>query len=488
MALAEDPRTDPWLIEGFDPGRPVPVPGTAGARVVELATAHEASRIALIDTLRDFEANDRYADDGYRSVYSWLRDHTDLTRGDVARLIDTARFLSRHDHAERALRSATLALAKASALARVDTEARRDLMVRDLPALISAVAPLDVDAACRVIAQWARLADNEVGSEPDDAKARQHLHASRTLSGMVVIDGLLDAETGSLVLAALDALDHPDSLDDGIPVRSRSQRNAENLGEMARRSLASDGHLDPDRTVNVVIDADLIPHDSHNPTRCAHNQSPDGFDFDDEPTKPSPTATDHVPDDHVPDDEIIDLRDRAAASNRPSGSGAASCPPTDSPPTDSPPTDSAERPSAVDLSDLMAILTGRSAIVGHGPVNPRTIGRLLCDNWISRVVLGPKSTVLDLGRRARLFTPAQRRAIVVRDQHCRFGTCDAPPERCHVHHLDYWEHGGTTDIDNGRLYCHRHHHLVHEGGWTIHRAPDGTLWATHPNHPHPIRC
>jgi hypothetical protein len=432
---------DPWLIEGFDPGRPVPVAGTVGASVVDLAVAREAAEIELIGVLRGFEANDLHADDGYRSVYSWIRDHTDLSRGDAARLLDTARFLDRHDHADASVTSGKLVAAKASALARVDTAARRDLMIRDLAALISAVAPLDVDAAARVIAQWARLADNEVGLEPDDAKARQRLHASRTLNGMVRLDGLLDAETGSIVLAALEALDHPDPIIDGVPVRTRSQRNAENLGEMARRSLASDGHLDPDRTVNVVVDADLIPHDTHDDSGCDHGAAPtanDTFDFDSEP---------HTADHPGDEDDLIDVRDG----------------------------DDDRRDGDAEPSELIRTLTGRCEIVGHGPANPHTVARLMCDNWISRVVLSPTGVLLDLGRRQRLFNASQRRAIAIRDGHCVFGNCDAPPERCDTHHLDPWEHGGHTNLENGCLLCRRHHHLVHEGGWQITINPDRSL-------------
>ena len=136
----------------------------------------------------------------------------------------------------------------------------------------------------------------------------------------------------------------------------------------------------------------------------------------------------------------------------------------------------------------MRTLVGRSAIIGHGSVHPKTVGRLLCGSWISRVVMDSKGVVLDLGRRQRLFNAAQRRAIIIRDEVCAWGNCTVPAERCHIHHENYWEHGGATDLDNGRPYCSRHHHCLHEGGWTVRRSPDGTRWATHPDRPHPIRC
>ena len=35
--------------------------------------------------------------------------------------------------------------------------------------------------------------------------------------------------------------------------------------------------------------------------------------------------------------------------------------------------------------------------------------------------------------------------------------------------------GGTTDLDNLILLCHRHHWMVHEGNWQIVRGDDGRM-------------
>jgi hypothetical protein len=39
----------------------------------------------------------------------------------------------------------------------------------------------------------------------------------------------------------------------------------------------------------------------------------------------------------------------------------------------------------------------------------------------------------------------------------------------------HWGRGGTTDLDNLVLLCHRHHWMVHEGGWQLVKNNDGTL-------------
>jgi hypothetical protein len=114
-----------------------------------------------------------------------------------------------------------------------------------------------------------------------------------------------------------------------------------------------------------------------------------------------------------------------------------------------------------------------------GTITPETARRLACDAGVSRVIVGPESEPLDVGRTHRMFTPAQRRALAIRDKGCRFPHCDRPPDWCDGHHLRHWVDGGETSLANAVLLCRRHHVLVHEGGYrigsdlTFHR-PDGT--------------
>lgn len=48
------------------------------------------------------------------------------------------------------------------------------------------------------------------------------------------------------------------------------------------------------------------------------------------------------------------------------------------------------------------------------------------------------------------------------------------------HHIKHWASGGATDLDNLVLVCHRHHWLVHEGGWKLVRGVDGLLMSVAP--------
>lgn len=54
------------------------------------------------------------------------------------------------------------------------------------------------------------------------------------------------------------------------------------------------------------------------------------------------------------------------------------------------------------------------------------------------------------------------------------------PAWCQVHHIRHWARGGATDLSNLVLVCH-HHHLLHEGGWTMQgdaELPDGLVVRT----------
>ncbi len=80
------------------------------------------------------------------------------------------------------------------------------------------------------------------------------------------------------------------------------------------------------------------------------------------------------------------------------------------------------------------------------------------------VVLGGEGEILDWGREKRLFTRAQRLALVERDGGCVM--CGLPPQLTRAHHLRWWQRdGGSTDLDNGVLLCDSCHRRIHDNEW-----------------------
>jgi hypothetical protein len=63
--------------------------------------------------------------------------------------------------------------------------------------------------------------------------------------------------------------------------------------------------------------------------------------------------------------------------------------------------------------------------------------------------------------------------MAVRDMTCRAEGCDAPADWCEAHHLDPWEAGGRTDIDDGVLLCSHHHHRIHDTRYLVERLANG---------------
>ena len=131
-------------------------------------------------------------------------------------------------------------------------------------------------------------------------------------------------------------------------------------------------------------------------------------------------------------------------------------------------------------ADLTA---ARSDVRGIGPIAPETIRRFACDSAVGRIIMRGKSEILDLGRRVRVPTPAQRRALAVRDGGCAVHGCDAPADWCDAHHETHWIHGGGTDIGNLHLLCKRHHIACHEGGGTLERDEHGRVTVRPPPPP-----
>lgn len=129
----------------------------------------------------------------------------------------------------------------------------------------------------------------------------------------------------------------------------------------------------------------------------------------------------------------------------------------------------------VGLDQLRASLEAAGvALSGDEPMTVSQARRLACTSSILPAVLGGGSQVLDLGRARRLFTPAQRKALAIRDVRCRAEGCDIPAAWCEAHHAgDPWSHGGRTDLADGVLLCSHHHHRAHDVRYATTRLPDG---------------
>jgi hypothetical protein len=135
-------------------------------------------------------------------------------------------------------------------------------------------------------------------------------------------------------------------------------------------------------------------------------------------------------------------------------------------------------PTPQGLEILRHAIIGKAVDLVSGPGG---LASFLRTRQLGARLAGP-SLPLDVGHSADI-PAAIRRAVILRDQHCRWaGGCDQPASACEVHHVTHLADGGTTSVDGCALYCFFHHHVaIHQWGWTVTLHPDGTTTARSPD-------
>ena len=117
------------------------------------------------------------------------------------------------------------------------------------------------------------------------------------------------------------------------------------------------------------------------------------------------------------------------------------------------------------------------------PLPPSVIDRLSGDSSLFGLVLSAKGVPIWKGRNIRRATEAQFQALIALYGGCA-GCDETDVLRIQAHHKDPFALGGTTDLDNLVPLCWTCHHNVHDHGWTITRAPDGTNTIAPPERTH----
>jgi hypothetical protein len=363
--------------------------GALGELMVELSRQRDRLEAVYHRLVAEHDRRRAWRGDGARSEQAWLRQRCRLSAGEAASRTEIARRLT-------ALPATTAALAEGritAGHARVAAAALRDLPREAAVGLDRLVAErageVDPGRLRAEVDDFAhRVAAHSLADREQRAWEGRRLRLSRTVDGVVVIDGRLDPVGGETMLTALGALAAPG---DATDARSPEQRRADALVTLCRRSL----------------DAGDLPD--------ASGQRP-----------------------HV-----------TVVTSLETLQGQAGAPPAQ--------------------LDRLGALSAPAA------------RRLACDAAVTRVLTAGASQPLDVGRATRVVSPAQRRALAVRDGGCV--GCHAPVTWCEAHHIRHWAGGGPTDLDNLILVCWGCHRNLHERGWEAIRGPDGrwTLLSPQPD-------
>ncbi len=98
-----------------------------------------------------------------------------------------------------------------------------------------------------------------------------------------------------------------------------------------------------------------------------------------------------------------------------------------------------------------------------------------------------RPVALDHGRNRRHASTRQRRALRAMYRHCAIPGCSRHVSITEAHHIDWWEHGGHTNLANLLPLCRHHHDRLHAERWQLSmgadraitvRARDGTVLMT----------
>jgi hypothetical protein len=300
------------------------------------------------------------------------------------------------------------------------------IAVEAQPVLVEAAKLLDIRRLAQTARRLRHIVDPDGQAGLDERHYEQRwLEVAATFAGTVAINGVLDAESGAVLLTGLEALMGPPSPDDE---RTGSQRRADALVDLARAGLdhANLPEVGGERPhVLVVTTVEGLRGDQGGqPAELAW-----GGTIGNDTTRR--LACDPIVTRVVAAEPDGSLRIDNAARRPRRDRGAA--PPGNYPPI-----------SKLLLDALPPQL--------RGPCQP-----------------------LDVGRSERLATSSMRKALLIRDRGCAASGCYIPPARLEAHHIVHWIDGGPTAVSNLVLLCRRHHRFVHERGWQIALNDDGSI-------------
>jgi hypothetical protein len=352
---------------------------------------------------------------GFVTSAAFLRHACRYTAGAARGRIDLGLQLREQPKVAKAFAEGAISYAHAALVTKTLNALPDHLAAESLPVLVEAARILDTGRLAQVARRLRHIVDPDgQGSIDERHHEEQWLEVAQTFAGMFTINGLLDAESGAALMTALEAAMRPPAADD---TRTASRRRADALTEVVHHAL-DHGDL-PDVCgerphLLLISDVATLKREAGAPPAELVFGGPVGFETG------RRLACDPVVTRVIVADSVASGR-RGMKSGWPSG----------------------EIPKWL-LSALPPQL--------RGPSQP-----------------------LDVGRSARLATPAIRRALLIRDRGCAIAGCNCPPNQLEAHHIIHWLDGGVTAVWNMVLLCRRHHRFVHEKGWSISLRGDGSV-------------
>ncbi len=451
------------------------------------ASMHVAAQSRVLSA---FCAQVGHEDDGHGSPRAWLKWQTRVTGGAASGALRWAKRQAAHPGVCDSLATGGISESWARQICdwtdRLPEDTRGDA---DLILLGAADGGADLDDLGALAEELQkRLARPD--TDGDDGFAGRSVQLDTTFEGAGKLDGNLSPQCAAAVQAVLDALGKRRGPEDE---RTKGQRLHDALEDACRRLIGS-GCL-PERAgqpTQIVLHMDLdrlrgLPGAPEAEAAWAGQATAGpGDDCD---AQIVPVVTGRV------DPGVLD---RLAAALL---HGTPPWPAQDSPAALAVPDQPGDHPASSDWP-------GYHPASSEQPTDTRTARQARAERAARRLILkaaadllsGPGglaaylrtrlapgtvasvSLPLDVGAVTETIPVHLRRAVAVRDRHCRFPGCDQPVAACQPHHIIPRSQGGPTCLTNMILLCTFHHLIaVHRWGWGIALHPDGTVTATGPD-------
>jgi adenylate kinase family enzyme len=132
----------------------------------------------------------------------------------------------------------------------------------------------------------------------------------------------------------------------------------------------------------------------------------------------------------------------------------------------------------VDADTLTDDADGTCRIEDGPRIAPETARRLTCDSSVV-VAFDDDGRPVAATPKSSSIPRALRRTVQHRDQRCRFPSCHGCIAE--IHHVQHRCRGGSNRLTNLVGLCRFHHHLVHEGGYTITLGEDSQVCFVRPD-------
>ena len=181
--------------------------------------------------------------EGALSSVSWLRHELHVSHHDARRLVDAAVVSAEHPVIGQAHAAGSIGLAHVHELATAAKTLDPAVMVQAAPLLVQvaqSAPPVMVRRAVERIEHTLDPGGDQAADQSDVGLFEQrYLQVATTFDGAVHIQGLLDPETGALLMACLSPLAAPRVVDGEPETRTGGQRNADALAELCTRALGA---------------------------------------------------------------------------------------------------------------------------------------------------------------------------------------------------------------------------------------------------------